>query len=220
MTHIASPSSIATGRPSQKTRSDPASALWGEILAPFEPWRREFMARASPTCRVIFWRWSSAAGLDGLSAKMFVHLMWSSLRADWTCSDTQTWFSRRTQRRLRVRCDAVSGWWDSISREPLIGSSEHALTPKAVTGLARRWCIRRNLGWGNSLRVLLRDGTAWTLAMCSFTKGLNGDFACSVMKSGNASRDGPRAGLEAYLTRLANGWSETERSRPSPNGSD
>ena len=195
---------------SPETKSDPALDLWVETLAPFEVLLTEFEEVAAPTCRDVFSGWRQDANRNGFSAKMFVHLMlWSSNR-DWKCSDTQRLLSEQTPRTLQVCPENVSSWSDSISKEPLIGSSERAITPRAMRGNARQMVKRKSKGYGHHFPALLLDGTEWILATCTFTKARSGGYvACLSMKE-NGCRDGRLDGLAEYLTRLANELPETE----------
>ena len=225
MTSTALPSSIGTGLMYPRTKSDPAWALWAETLAPYEALLHSFEERSNPTCRDTISQWSRDANPGGFSAKMFLHLTCSTLHPHWSCSDTTALLSRQTVPRLRVRAGVVSLWQDSISKTPLIGLCESALSPKVIQGAAKRACQK----YGQSYSVLVRDGTEWIIVLITCGKVPKKGYAFSHTLSGSLFKDSLLDGLCTELTRMANESqslippenesSATPSPSPSPSGS-
>ena len=214
MTNTALPSSTGTGLMYPKTKSDPAWDLWAETLAPYEALLRQCRERLSPTCRDTFFQWWQDANPGGFSARMFLHLTCLTSCEHWSCLDTERMLSLWTPSHSPGKVGFVSSWRDSISRKHLIGSTERALSPRAVRGWAKRMFDLRRPSY-----VLLRDGAEWILVKITCMKK-GRDYVFSHILSESLYKDSLLDGLTEYLNRLANAPSATPSPSPSPNGSE
>lgn len=106
--------------------------------------------------------WSKDAGLDGYSAKMFLHQTIRTFAPRWSCSDTERLLSEQMPIRLQLKTEQEISLSDVI-KPPMQSNSDFILSDKAAMGL-----ISRNIKRQRDILVLLRTHADTMRVMVTF----------------------------------------------------
>lgn len=151
----------------QKTTPTKLSILFAEAIRAQSEAEHEVMNQANiPTCPDTSLLLSDDAGLNGWSAKMFLHQMMLLSYPVWSCLDTEQLLSELMPIRLRVNVGKGILLSDVI-KLPENVSQECYRTQKMVQGL-----IRRALARGRSFRLLLRTEQDTIPVIVTFTTAI------------------------------------------------